>query len=115
MIAGKILAGILIGTERPQEALEVASQMVQYRPGNEGGWRMLGISYLQLGQPAEAIRGFHRAWQINPYNVRTALHIARASELVGDIDGSMAWAYRALELDPENARAWARINKLRAR
>lgn len=114
MIAGKVLTIILIRTERPQEALEVSSQLVRSRPGYEGGWIVHGRAYMQLDLPAEAIGAFHRAWQINPYNAVTALRLAKASEMIGDVDGSVVWAQRALELEPENPGALARIRKLKS-
>ena len=65
--------------------------------------------------PSDAIGAFHRAWQINPYNAVTALRLAKASEMVGDVDGSLVWAQRALELEPDNPGALARIRKLNGR
>ena len=115
MIAGKVLSIILIRTERPQEALEVSARLVRSRPGYEGGWIVHGRSYMQLDLPSDAIGAFHRAWQINPYNAVTALRLAKASEMVGDVDGSLVWAQRALELEPDNPGALARIRKLDGR
>jgi tetratricopeptide (TPR) repeat protein len=93
----------------PEEALRVLEG--QPKPGDASYQTELGRVYLELRQPAEALRAFGRALAIEPgvashvYNRGVALKALGQDEAAG-IDFK-----RALEIDPEHKPALEAIRK----
>lgn len=82
--------------------------LVAEDPENEQGWAALGFAYYEAGRFAEAAEAYERAGALNPTLAR--YHSARGEALVLASDGDFpseagAALRRALELDPEDARA----------
>lgn len=51
---------------------------LEEEPGDSEGWRMLGRSYLVLGQPAKAAEAFAKAMQLLPEDLEVRIAYARA-------------------------------------
>ncbi|WP_164116289.1 tetratricopeptide repeat protein [Sphingorhabdus sp. Alg239-R122] len=82
---------------------------LQEEPDNAEGWRMLGWSYFETERFAEAATAMKRATTLDPENAEYFSMLGEALVLGGNNpniapDARAAFA-RALELDPEDARA----------
>ena len=65
-----------------------------------------GQASLQLEQFYDAQRSFTQAWEKNPNNVSAVLGRIHVLLLKGDLNEADFYARRAVELAPENPRAW---------
>jgi tetratricopeptide (TPR) repeat protein len=100
-----ILAGILAGQGRFQEAIPAYRKAIEIRPDHSDAYFALGNIFLYLGSPDEAIGNYRKVLEITPGfaqaygNLGTALlGIGRGAEAIENLT-------KALELSPDLAEA----------
>jgi tetratricopeptide (TPR) repeat protein len=69
-------------------------------------------AYLQLGEPAEAIRLGERGTQIFPEDVQIWSQLADSRSRAGDVDGAIAALERVAELNPDQPNLRARMGNV---
>lgn len=66
----------------------------------------LGIDYLHIDEPQQAIPFLEKAVKLNPHDARALLTLGRAYESLQDYAAAGSAYRRALELDPTNSSGW---------
>ena len=97
------LARVLLEEERPSEALELASRVVERSPGLGQGWRVLGNVHAELGRRDDAVTAYRRAVALDPDDAWTLNNLGLLAIQTGDFRGALGPLGRATELEPEVA------------
>ena len=86
-------------------AIDSLSQVVSADSRNAPAWRALGVCYLEIRQPDVALTALERALQANPEEADTHYILGNACGTLGQLERAAACYRRALELDPQHAKA----------
>ena len=95
------LARLLIGEERPQEAMAVVRRGIQVDPEFGDLYNVLGICYLGLGRYDEAIAAHQRYVQLAPSEPNAHDSLGMSLQHAGRYESAVAEYNGALLLDPE--------------
>ena len=95
------LARLLIGEERPQEAMAVVRRGIQVDPEFGDLYNVLGICYLGLGRYDEAIAAHQRYVQLAPSEPNAHDSLGMSLQHAGRYESAVAEYNGALLFDPE--------------
>jgi tetratricopeptide (TPR) repeat protein len=87
------------------DALEILSDLAVEHPDNAEVWRQLGLCYLETRQPDLALEALTRALAFAPADPMTHYLLGHAYGSTGQLEPAAACYRRALEVDPEHAKA----------
>jgi putative PEP-CTERM system TPR-repeat lipoprotein len=93
--------------ERAEDALSLATQLVEEQPEQTYSHNLLGTVYLLTGAPTEAREHLLHALELDSRDIGSLANLARAEAQLDKLDAALAALLRVIELDPDNA--WARI------
>lgn len=65
-----------------REALEQAKVALRFAPGSDVYWNNLGLIYVHMGQPENAVHSFNKALEINPKSEKAQQNKIAALSLV---------------------------------
>ncbi len=96
-----------LASEKPLSLQESANKIhlhLQDNPEDIESWKMLGLTYLEMGQLDSSVDAYEKAYQINPEDPR--LLVDYASALISSNDNKFTakpvqFIKKALELDPD--------------
>lgn len=86
-------------------AIEILAQVAANDPSNAAAWRALGICYLEIREPKIALEALERSLQAEPDDADTHYVLGSASGTLGDLERAAACYRRALEINPDHAKA----------
>ena len=109
-----LLAEALFGAEKFQESIAHCLEYLRARPRDGRVLTRLGISLIATGRLEEAIAAFRRAADAAPTDADAQLNLATALADHMDYQEALAYAQRALALQPGNAQAHELVGRLRA-
>jgi len=104
------LGFLLLGSDRPQPAIQHFRSALAVRPNDPRARNNLGFALAAAGKEREALEVFRA---INPES-QALSNMGLACERGGELDDAIAWYNRALERDPAHATAAAAIQRLQA-
>jgi tetratricopeptide (TPR) repeat protein len=86
-------------------AIQILAQLSSEEPANAAAWRALGICYLEVREPKIALQALERSLQAEPADADTHYILGSACGTLGDLERAAACYRRALEINPEHAKA----------
>ncbi len=86
-------------------AIEELGEVVAEDSSNAAAWRALGVCYLEIRQPANALEALERSLSADPEQPDTHYVLGSACGTLGQLERAAACYRRALELDPDHAKA----------
>jgi tetratricopeptide (TPR) repeat protein len=86
-------------------AIEDLNAVVAEDASNAAAWRALGVCYLEIRQPSTALEALERSLQADPEQADTHYVLGSACGTLGNLERAAACYRRALELEPEHAKA----------
>ncbi len=86
-------------------AIEDLGEVVAQDASNAAAWRALGVCYLEIRQPATALEALERSLSADPEQADTHYVLGSACGTLGQLERAAACYRRALELDPDHAKA----------
>ncbi|HXJ96939.1 MAG TPA: tetratricopeptide repeat protein [Terriglobia bacterium] len=86
-------------------AIDDLGEVVAEDPSNAAAWRALGVCYLEMRQPANALEALERSLSADPEQPDTHYVLGSACGTLGQLERAAACYRRALELDPDHAKA----------
>lgn len=92
-----------LGNDR--KALDYFSKATETAPRNYKGHYNMGLLFLKMQKPDQAIEKFNQSITLYDYD-KAYTGRATAYLLLGDYSKAVSDATRALQLEPENAKAW---------
>jgi hypothetical protein len=99
----------LLISNRMVEAKEELERALAYRPQDAKGQDLLAGAYFRLGVYPRAIEIWSRLVRVHPDDVTLRVNLGLALLKTGQPDDALAHLARALELEPEHARAWGYV------
>jgi tetratricopeptide (TPR) repeat protein len=88
------------------EGLPALEEALRLDPGSAPARSMLGLHWLEQGQPQQAVLHLRRALDLDPQNSAFAASLAAAEAAAGDVQAALADFRQAAELDPANPVFW---------
>lgn len=92
------LAGRLYAEQRFEEAIPVFRRVIEIVPRHGNAYALLGGSYFQLGDYANAIRAFERSLELDEGIKLSYLGLVAANYLSDRIGDARAWAERMVPI-----------------
>ena len=86
-------------------AIEDLGEVIAEDSSNATAWRALGVCYLEIRQPATALEALERSLSADPEQPDTHYVLGSACGTLGQLERAAACYRRALELDPDHAKA----------
>lgn len=86
-------------------AIEILAGVASHDPSNAAAWRALGICYLEIREPKIALEALERSLQAEPEDADTHYVLGSACGTLGDLERAAACYRRALEFNPQHAKA----------
>jgi tetratricopeptide (TPR) repeat protein len=86
-------------------AIAILAQVSADDPSNSDAWRALGICYLEIREPKIALQALERSLEAEPSDADTHYILGSACGTLGDLERAAACYRRALEINPEHAKA----------
>ena len=86
-------------------AIEILAELAADDPANAAAWRALGICYLEIREPKTALEALERSLQSDPDDADTHYVLGSACGTLGDLERAGASYRRALEINPDHAKA----------
>lgn len=107
LVLGLVGLGVLSGCQRPAEvaAIDVARAQVRRQPNSPDAWIGLGKAYLQASRYNDAFIAYRGALRIDEHNYEALCGVGEASLRLGDAQGALQWAARALDRRPDDPAA----------
>lgn len=93
-----VLAGQLYAQRRFREAIPLFLHVVELDPRHGNAYALLGGSYLQLGDYAEAILAFERALQLDEGIKLAYIGLVAANYLTARIEAAQIWLVRLIPI-----------------
>lgn len=97
---------------RYQEALDAYLAAHSRNPAHATTLYNIGYTYLQLGEPEQALPWLERALRREPKDLATLHQLGLACERLGRRDEAVAWWQRALKIDPNYYLAQQRLHEV---
>jgi tetratricopeptide (TPR) repeat protein len=94
-----------------EEALRLAQELAVARPSDPRAWTLQGIALQRLDRPAESLKAFEHALQIDPSNV-AALQSAAQLEFQAGSPEALPYLEKLLEISPDDQTAHAMMASL---
>ena len=91
------------------QAIEAFKEAIEIKPGNEGAWYNLGITYGRLKKYDQAIEAYEKALKIRPDNQAAWYNLGNAHYELKKYDQAIEDLKRALEFEPDDETAWANL------
>ncbi len=106
-ILGLVCLWALVGCQRPGDVAEVdaAKTQVRQQPNSPGAWVALGKAYLQASRYNDAFIAYRGALRIDDKSFEALCGVGEASLRLGDAQGALQWAARALDRRPDDPAA----------
>jgi len=101
-----------VENDRYRKAMEAFLAANSCNPNYEPTLYNIGHTYLQLGEPEQAIPWLKRALRQEPKKLATLHQLGLACERMGRRDEAVAWWRRALEIDPNYYPAQQRLHEI---
>jgi predicted TPR repeat methyltransferase len=101
------LAATRLRLGRPQQALELAEQVLADEPGNVDAWFNRGCALEQMGRHEEALASQRNVLALNDRLAEPWLHQGRCLQSLGRLEQALESYDRALTLDATLASAWS--------
>lgn len=101
------LAATRLRLGRPQQALELADQVLTDEPDNVDAWFNRGCALEQLGRHEEALASQRKVLALNDRLAEPWLHQGRSLQSLGRLEQALESYDRALALDAALASAWS--------
>lgn len=95
-----------------QEAVQLASELIQEAPWIAQTWYQRGVAMYQLGRHESSIRDCHQALEINAYHFQAAALMGQAYQLKSELVLAMESFRRALRLNPNLEEVRTRLVQL---
>jgi tetratricopeptide (TPR) repeat protein len=95
-----LLGELILHTGSAAEARGYLQRAVALRPGDAGGWSLLGLAFEKEGRVSKAIAAHRRAAELDGYSPAFLTRLARALRGAGLLDGALQEAGRSVALDP---------------
>ncbi len=105
-------AALALEGGRAQEAVLILEDILRDNSKDGDALVCLGMAYLQMGNPAEAVDALRRAENVGEDNCVLALVMGRALKAIGEFDDSETYLRRAIRLDPDQHEAWSDLCKV---
>ncbi len=86
-------------------AISLLEDIVVEDPANAQAWSQLGVCYLETQRPSDAVEALSRAVRAAPMDAQAHYLLGNACGSQGQLDRAGACYRRALELDPQHAKA----------
>ena len=86
-------------------AIESLNEVVLEDSSSAAAWRALGVCYLEIRQPNVALEALERSLQADPEDADTHYILGSACGTLGQLERAGACYRRALEINPEHAKA----------
>lgn len=86
-------------------AIEDLGEVVAEDSSNAAAWRALGVCYLEIRQPANALEALERSLSADPEQPDSHYVLGSACGTLGQLERAAACYRRTLELDPDHAKA----------
>src|SRR5579863_1347772 len=86
-------------------AIEILAKVAADEPANAAAWRALGICYLEIREPKTALEALERSLQSEPEDADTHYVLGSACGTLGHLERAAACYRRALEINPDHAKA----------
>jgi tetratricopeptide (TPR) repeat protein len=86
-------------------AIEDLGEVVAEDSSNAAAWRALGVCFLEIRQPATALEALERSLRAGPEEADTHYVLGSACGTLGQLERAASCYRRALELDPNHAKA----------
>lgn len=96
----------LIKEGRPAEAVEWLERAVKLGPLVSAYHTNLAAGLHQVGQWNRALWHAHRAYELDPTNVLSAVNVGAFYYWLGEIPESVTWFEKAIRIDPTHWHAW---------
>ena len=106
------LGNLLLGQNRPQEALPYFQGALEMNPRLDGSALNAGVCQMRLGRLNEAVESFRRAAAIDPKNFKAWVNLSIAHLGTGNRPGAVKTLEKALELRPRDPRLRQRLQDL---
>jgi len=87
------------------EAIENLNGVVAEDSSNAEAWRALGVCYLEIRQPGTALEALERSLQADPEQADSHYVLGNACGTLGNLVRAAACYRRALEIEPDHAKA----------
>ena len=107
------LAACLFMEERYAESESSARRALALEPGNGEALKVVGMSCLKVGRLNEGVQAYAEAVWRNPKDVDALSALSECYAQVGDLDSATLLFEKALEAEPGNLYASARLEQLR--
>ena len=107
-------ASLLLSVGNADEANRDIEQALTYDPENADASGLQTIIAVVQNEKEEALRLGRKATAANPESVTTQIALSYALQARFDLEGARASVAKAVQLEPENALAWARLAELRS-
>lgn len=91
----------LIGDREYAQAKIAAKYVTDLQPDDAYAWHLRGIAHVEVGDPEQAEFCLRKAMSLGETDGYDCLQMSRQRLLMGDLDGALQWAGRAVELNPE--------------
>lgn len=95
-----------------EEAVRLASDLIQDSPWIAEAWCQRGTAYYHLGQHEASIRDCHQALEINPYHFTAAAGLGQCYLLQDDTASALTAFRQALRLNPGMEEVRAQVIRL---
>jgi tetratricopeptide (TPR) repeat protein len=95
-------------------AITLLEELVVEDSANAHAWSQLGVCYLETQRPSDAVEALSRAVQAAPTDPQVHYLFGNACGSMGQLDRAAACYRRALEFDPQHAKAEDLLIKVEA-
>lgn len=107
-----ILGLVCVERERYPEALEAFLAAQALDPDDVPTWIDIGLAYVQLGQPEQAIPWLERALNQDAASVFALYQMGQAYRQLDRLDEAADWYQRVLQVDPNHRPARERLHEI---
>ena len=105
-------AAALYDEQKYPQALDIYLNLYRKNPKTEKYSIFCGNCLDALGKPAQAIKFYKKASQINPTSVTTLNALAHVYYQKADFLHSAKFSERALKIEPQNVSAWLNLGNI---
>ncbi len=107
------LGDALLGLQRFENAVEIYQQVLESDPLNAQAHNNIGLAWAQLGRPAVAAEHFTQVLRTETNNINAHYNLANALSQIGNKKEAILHYSEVIRLNPTDAIARAKLDKLR--
>jgi tetratricopeptide (TPR) repeat protein len=108
--AWRQLGRLHVARGRPAEGQRVIEEWLERNPGEGDAWAILGDAHREQGDLDQALRCLDKAVDALPESASPRMERCVVLHELGRLEEALADARAAVELDPENVRAWSNLS-----